>query len=148
MIYTIEKANLISKQLRKFTNGYTHHIVGHYANIDFWMNEVTDALKVIDNHRHRFDDMYNAQKIWIDDHEVVVHEYCPICRGKCEFSDGKPTLPEFRFKSELADAKKNLVDAAYYFLVRCFRVGLLTREDLKNKCDLIGASIDPNDLKK
>jgi hypothetical protein len=35
MIYTIEKANLISEQLRKFTTGYTHHVVGQFSNIEF-----------------------------------------------------------------------------------------------------------------
>lgn len=148
MIYTVEKANLISEQLKKFTTGYAHHVVGHYANIDFWMNEVKDALLTIDDHRNRFDTMYNAQKNWIEEHGTVVHEYCPICKGKCEFSNGKPNLPAFKYTRELAEAKKNLQDAAYFFLVRCFRIGLLTKEILKEKCDSIQTSIDPGDLKK
>lgn len=148
MIYSAEKENLISEQLKKFTSGYTHHVVGHFANIDFWINEAKEALNVINDHKHRFDSMYNAQKKWIEEHQPVVHEYCPMCGGKCEFSDGKPTLPEFKHKRVLADAKKDLADAAYFFLVRCFRIGLLTKEALKEKCDLIETSIDPNDLKK
>lgn len=147
MIYTVEKANLIARQLRKFTSGYAHHVVGQYANIDFWMNEATEALLVIDNHRHRFDKMYNAQKNWIEDHGTAVHEYCPICRGRCEFSDGKPTLPELKFKRQLVESRQELTDAAYFFLVRCFKIGLLQKEELKARCDLIGTSIDPNDLK-
>lgn len=148
MIYSVEKANLIAGQLRKFTSGYAHHVAGQSANIDFWLNEAAEALQVINGHRHRFDKMYNAQKNWIEDHGTAVHEYCPICGGKCEFSNGKPTLPEFKHKRVLAEAKKDLVDAAYFFLVRCFRIGLLTKEALKEKCDLIETSIDPNDLKK
>lgn len=148
MIYTIEKADLITTQLRKFTSGYTHHVVGHFANIDFWINEVIEALKVINEHKSRFDNMYNAQKNWIEEHGTVVYDFCPICNGKCELSDGKPKLPELKFTNKKHDTKKNLIDAMYFFLIRCYRIGLLTNEELKSKCDLIGTGIDPNDLKK
>ncbi len=148
MIYTIEKANLISEQLKKFTTGYTHHVAGHYSNIDFWINEAIEALNTIDNHKKRFDRMYNAQKNWTEEHGTVVHDYCPICGGKCEFSDGKPALPKFKYKTELADARKNLIDSVYYFLIRCFRVELLTYDELNKRCNSIGTSIEPNDLNK
>jgi hypothetical protein len=148
MIYSIEKANLISEQLRKFTTGYTHHVVGHYSNIDFWVNESIEALNAIDNHKKRFDKMYNAQKSWVDEHGTIVHDYCPICSGKCEFSDGKPSLPKFHYQSELKEARKNLVDSAYFFLIRCFKIGLIKYEELEKRCDSIQSSIDPNDLKR
>lgn len=147
MIYTFEKSDLITKQLKKFTTAYTHHVVGQYANIDFWINEIVASLKAIDEHKNRFNKLYTAQKNWIEDHGIVIHEFCPICNGKCEFSTGKPRLPVLQFKSERNDFRKELVDAAYFFLLRCFRIGLLTREELKQKCDTIGTSIDPNDLK-
>ncbi|MCU0443386.1 MAG: hypothetical protein MUE85_00615 [Microscillaceae bacterium] len=148
MIYTIEKANLISEQLRKFTGRYTHYVVGHYANIDFWMNEVIEALRAIDGHKHRFNLMYNAQKEWVEEHGTVVFDYCSICNGKCEFSDGKPILPKLNFKKELIDSRKDLVGTVYFFLVRCYKIGLLTIEELENRCNSIGTSIDPNDLRK
>jgi hypothetical protein len=148
MIYTIEKANLIIEQLRKFTTGYTHHVVGHYANIDFWINESVEALNAIDGHKKRFDNMYNAQKEWVEEHGTAVYDYCPFCNGKCEFSDGKPTLPKLKYKKELIDSRKDLVDTTYFFLIRCYKIGLLAFEELQNKCNLIGTSIDPNDLKK
>lgn len=146
MIYTIEKANLISEQLRKFTTGYTHHVVGQFANIEFWINEVKAALKAIDEHRNRFGNMYDAQKKWTEEHGTVVYDYCRICRGRCEFSDGKPILPTLKFKKEKVDTRKELVNSTYYFLIRCYRIGLLTNEELKCKCDSIGTGIDPNDL--
>jgi hypothetical protein len=148
MIYTIDKANLISKQLKKFTTGYTHHVVGHYSNIDFWFCEVKEALNTIDNHKKRFDNMYDTQKEWTENHGTIVHNFCPICVGKCEFSDGKPILPKFKYKTELTDTRKDLVDSAYYFLIRCFKIELLTYDELKEKLDLIGTSIDPKDLGK
>ncbi|QHI38457.1 hypothetical protein IMCC3317_38500 [Kordia antarctica] len=145
-MYTIEKAYLITEQLRKFTTGYTHHVVGHFANIDFWIHEVIEALKAIDEHKKRFDNIYNTQKYWTEEHGTIVHGYCQICNGRCEFSDGKPTLPKLKYKSEKIDSRRELVDAAYFFLARCYRIGLLTSEDLKKRCDSIGTSIDPNDL--
>jgi len=94
MIYTIEKANLITEQLRKFTVGYTHHVVGQFANIEFWINEVIEAIKTIDEHKNRFNNIYNAQKKWTEEHGTIVYDYCPMCKGRCEFSDGKPILPK------------------------------------------------------
>lgn len=131
MIYTIEKANLIAEQLKKFTTGYAHHVVGQFANIDFWISEVIESLKGIDNHRSRFDAMYNAQKDWTENHEIVVHEYCPICAGRCEFSDGKPSLPKLSYKSEKIETRRYLVDSTYFFLIRCYRIGVLSKNELK-----------------
>jgi len=110
------------------------------------MNEVITAIKTIDEHRSRFGNIYDAQKKWTEEHETVVYDYCPMCQGKCEFGDGKPVLPKLKYKSEKVDSRKELVNSAYYFLTRCHRIGLLTNEELKSKCDLIGTSIDPNDL--
>lgn len=148
MVYTIEKANLISEQLKKFTTGYTHHVVGHYSNIDFWINEAIEALNTLDNHKKRFDKMYNAQKVWIEEHDTVVHDYCPVCNGKCEFDNGRPTLPKLKYKTELAETRKDLVDSIYFFLIRCFRIGLLNYDELNKRCNSVGTDIDPNDLKK
>jgi len=54
MIYTIEKANLIAEQLQRFTTGYAFHVAGHFANIDFWLNEVQEALRAIDENTGRY----------------------------------------------------------------------------------------------
>ena len=148
MIYTIEKANLIAEQLRKFTSGYTHHVVGHFSNIDFWMKEVKGALDVIDDHKNRFDKIFSAQNEWNEEHGTVVHDYCSVCKGKCEFSDGIPRLPKLKCKSEKSEARKTLVDSTYYFLARCYRIGLLSIDEWSEKCESIGTSIDMNDIGK
>ncbi len=147
MIYTIEKANLIADQLKKFTTAYTYHVAGQFANIDFWINEVVQSLNIIDEHRIRFDNISKAQKEWADNHKVVIHYYCPICKGRCEFSDGKPNPPKLRYKSDKSEARRDLLDSAYFFLIRCYRIGLLSKEELKQKCDVIGTGIDLEDLK-
>lgn len=151
MIYTIEKANLISERLRKFTDSYAYMVAGQFANIDFWIDEITNSIKAIDEHNLRFEKMCEAQKKWIEEKNVRVPDYCHICNGICELSEQhykKPELPKQRAKSEKKESKKELVDSAYYFLVRCYKIGLLKEEELKDYCNQIGTSIDPFDLDK
>lgn len=95
--------------------------------------------------------MCDAQKKWIDSHYIRIPDYCSICQGKCELSDGNPPPPKPPKRTSsvaLNTARRALVDAAYYFLTRCYRIGLLNDNQLKQKCDLIGTSIDPTDLEK
>lgn len=150
MIYTIKKADLVSIQLRKFTTAYSHHVVAQYANIDFWLQEVIAAQKTIDDYTYRFNHLRETQKEWVERHNIRVPDYCSICKGKCELSDGEvsPSLPIRTSSKTLDTTRRELVNAAYYFLARCYRIGLLNDNQLKQKCDLIGTSIDPTDLEK
>ena len=150
MIYTTKRAILITKQLRKFTDSYAYMVAGQFANIDFWMNETVSSIRAIDEHNMRFEKMCEAQKKWIEDKNVSVPDYCSICNGICELSEQhykKPELPRNRAKNEKKESRKELIDSAYYFLVRCFKIGLLNQEELKGYCSKIGTSIDPYDLK-
>lgn len=150
MIYTIERANLITRQLKKFTDSYAFMVAGQFANIDFWIAEVVSAKKALDGHKVRFDKMYEAQRDWIEEKRVRVPDYCHICNGICELShDGyvKPALPMNKARAEKKESRKELIDSAYYFLVRCHNIGLITGEEIKGFCDEIGTGIDPYDLK-
>ncbi|UPQ79349.1 hypothetical protein M0M57_00580 [Flavobacterium azooxidireducens] len=94
--------------------------------------------------------MYEAQEKWIEEKNVKISEYCYICNDICELSKEhykKPELPKQRAKNDKNDSRKELVNAAYYFLVRCFKLELLNENLLRGFCDQIGTSIDPNDLK-
>ena len=146
MIYTREKADLIAEQLRKFTGGYAHHIAGIYANIDFWLHEVREATKVIDNYNKRFCKLRDEQQLWVTAHGTEVYHYCPFCGGKCEFSNGTPSPPVRTSSSLLKEARKALIDAAYFFLIRCYHLNLLDNTTLKIHCESIGTSIEPSDL--
>lgn len=148
MIYTIEKATLISEQLRRFTSGYAHHITGQFANIDFWLDEVKASIKTIDDYNDRFNKIREEQKKWVEAHGTVVFDYCPYCGGKCEFANGKPSPPVRISSHELKQTKKELIDAAYFFLVRCCRIGLLDENLLEIKCKEIGTGVEPSDLEK
>ena len=149
MIYTIEKANLISEQLRRFTHSYAHYVAAQFANIDFWLHEVQESLKTIDEYYKRFNNIREAQEKWVASHGTIVFDYCPICGGKCELSDGRIPSPPVRVSSsELKATRKELVDSTYFFLLRCYRMRLLNDTTLETKCEEIGISIDPLDLGK
>ncbi|GLB50253.1 hypothetical protein [Neptunitalea lumnitzerae] len=144
-----QRAKLISEQLRKFTDSYAYMVAGQFANIDFWINEAITSLKALDEHNIRFEKMYNAQKNWIEEKKVKVPDYCYICNGICELShDGyiTPDLP--KQKIDKTEIRKKLINSVYYFLIRCYKVGLLDQEEMKSFCNQIGTDIDPYDLKK
>lgn len=146
MIYSIEKANLISGQLLKFKDCFIHQLAGHTANMDFWINEVKESILALDDYTKRFYSMRDGQAIWIEHHKEPIHDYCPICGGKCEFSNGIPSLPTRVENSLLKETRKDLVNAAYYFLVRCYNSKLIDLAALENYCSEVGTSIDPGDL--
>jgi hypothetical protein len=72
MSYTIEKALLLANQLEKFTTSYAQHLVGQFANLDFWLSEMQEALKAIDGYHHRFQNLRKAQKDWVKNHGVIL----------------------------------------------------------------------------
>ncbi|WP_162127619.1 hypothetical protein [Flavobacterium phycosphaerae] len=146
MIYSIEKANLISEQLRKFKDCFAHQLAGHTANISFWIKEVKEALVVLDEYNKRFYAMRDEQVVWIENHGEAIHDYCPTCGGKCEFSNGIPSLPIRVESSLLKETRKNLVNAAYYFLIRGYNSKLMDLKTLEHFCAEVGTSIDPKDL--
>lgn len=148
MAYSIDQANAVASQLEKFTTSYAHHLVGQFANLDFWLDEVIHAVKVLDDYPKRFVRMRDAQLAWVKAHGTVVSGYCAICRGKCEFDPQTP-LPPTRLPSQETDAaRRRLKDAAYKFLLRCHRAGLVDEGGLRAACDRVGTSVDLDDLKR
>lgn len=151
MIYTVARAQLITEQLRRFTTSENHHVSSHVANLGFWLDEAAGALDAIDQHRTRLEAMRSAQQAWVERHEteVPVYGFCGICGGKCEFDDGsmtRPRLPRDTAGAEKKEARRELVDAVYYFLARCCRLGLVSRTEMRQHCERFGTSIDPADL--
>jgi len=150
MIYTIHKAQLIGEQLRKFSDADSWIVVGQFVNLEFWLEEVQSAMKALDEHNLRFDKIYDSQKKYIESHSIQIPDHCPICLGICELGSGsrKPNLPKksSETKTDKKESRKKLLDAVYYFLLRCYKLKLLTEDELRKKCDLVGTSIDLDDL--
>ena len=150
MIYTVQRVKLIAKQLRKFSDADSWIVVGQFVNIEFWLDEVESALSALDHHNLRFDKMYDSQKKWIESHSITIPDNCPICQGLCELGSGsrKPHLPKRspEIKSDKKESRIELLNSTYYFLLRCYKLKLVSKEELKLKCNEIGTSVDLNDL--
>jgi hypothetical protein len=147
-MYMMEQADRIALQLERFTTGYDHHVVGQYANLDFWLGEVVHALEVLEAYPRRFAAMSDAQAAWIEEHQTTVGEYCPHCGGACRYTDQRqrPTPPARVASAERLEAQRRLRNATYFFLLRCYRLGLMDRARLEERCEQVNTSLDPTDI--
>jgi len=145
LIYTIEKAALLTRQLERFTTGYAHHAAGQYANIEFWITEIEQSLQMLDEYNDRFFAMRDAQQAWVDSHGTIRH--CPICRGPCDLASGAPEAPVRTASGVLQEARRALSDAGYKLLLRYYRLDLIKEDQLKSICVRIDSGFDPSDLK-
>jgi hypothetical protein len=145
--YSIDQATLVASQLERFATSSTHHLVGQFANLDFWLDETVRALHVLDDYPTRFGRMRDAQVSWAQAHGTVVSDFCPLCGGACEFGPETPLPPRRLPSQETEAARRRLKDAAYRLLLRCHRGGLLDEAALRVGCDRVGTSVDLADLK-
>lgn len=94
--------------------------------------------------------MVDARKKWIDTNNILIPNNCPICHGICEFGHEfkTPKLPKKsgEINKQKKQSKSELLDSAYFFLLRCFELGIISEEELKIRCREIGTSVDLNDL--
>ena len=148
MAYTIEHANQVASQLERFTTAFAHQVVGQFANLAFWLDEVEHAVAVIDAYPSRFAAMELAQHEWVAKHDTVVGSFCRHCGGKCELAPGMspPNAPRRIDARQMAEAKRRVKDATYRFLLRGYRTKLLDRSALIAACERIGTSVDFADL--
>jgi hypothetical protein len=144
--YSIDQSNAVAVQLEKFTTSFAHHLVGHVANLEFWLDEVVHSIGVLDDYGKRFVRMRDAQIEWVRAHGTRIDGYCQICRGKCEFGPFTPSPPRRVASQEIEAARRRLKDAAYQFLLRCFRAGHLDQAALSSCCARVGTSLEPIDL--
>jgi len=89
---------------------------------------------------------YVTQNNWIAKHDTKVFDFCHHCQGKCELSHGIPAATIRTSKRMLKEAKVKLIDSAYFFLIRSFRLNLLDKKELKQYCSKIGTSIEFSDI--
>jgi len=57
MIYPIQRANLITVRLKRFTKSDAFRVARQFVNLDFWIEEVVRSIDIIDEHNARFDKM-------------------------------------------------------------------------------------------
>jgi hypothetical protein len=146
--YSIARAELIAGQIGRFATQHLHQLAGHHANLAFWLSEAAAAVRTIDEYQHRFRQLRDAQISWVRDHDTKLTRYCPICRGGCEFGPQTPDRPH-RIPSEDLEAARNAVRVAVrQFVVRLHHAGFLSETEVRLAADLVGASIEQEDLEQ
>ncbi len=146
IIYTIERANLLANQFRRFKHHHAYQLAGIFSNVDFWLHEVEESYKAIDEYNHRFTKLREAQEAWVNQFDVKEYRFCQICGGRCECDDGTPRPPRRTSSHDLQGARVSLREEAREFLLRCYRTGLMDEGDLRKMCDRIGTGLEPSEL--
>jgi hypothetical protein len=143
MAYSSDITKTLTVQITKFVALNRHQLAGHVANLDFWVAEVRHCLDVIDGYKLRFDQMKAAQMTHISEHGTVefsLHDPC--------FTQGRASPPTRVPSAELGEAKRNLCDATYRFMVRCFNDGLIEQDLLRQTCSSLDLGIEASDLRR
>lgn len=142
MAYSSDITKTLTVQITKFVTLNRHQLTGHVANLDFWVAEVRHCLDVIDGYDRRFEQMKTGQTKHISEH------------GTVEFSLDDPrhtqrmSPPPRRVSgAELGEARRNLCDATYRFLIRCFSEGLIQEDLLRRTCGSLDIGVEARELR-
>ncbi|HLN26351.1 MAG TPA: hypothetical protein VK395_01250 [Gemmataceae bacterium] len=131
-----------TRQLAKFATFNPHQFAGQVANLGFWLAEVRHRLAVIDGYAERFERLKAAQKKHVSQHNTIEFSlFDPCC------TQGRPSPPRRAPQTELKEARHNLREATYRFLVRAFRENMIEEAALWQTCDELGISVNKSDLK-
>lgn len=65
MSYSIKRASLITDQLERLATQNAHQLAGQFSNLDFWIAEGVDAIRVINEYPQRFRRLREAQVAWV-----------------------------------------------------------------------------------
>src|SRR5690349_1305259 len=144
--YSIARAELIAKQIGRFATQHLHQLAGHHANLAFWLSEAASALDALDGYQQRFKHLRDAQLSWVRDHDTKVNLFCPVCQGPCEFGPQTPDRPHRVPSEQLDTARAAVRGAVRQFVVRLHHAGFLSEQEVRHAADLVGVSIEQEDL--
>lgn len=148
MSYSTTRANILSDVLERIATLNIHQLVGHRDNLEFWLNEINQAIAGIDGYSARFARMKKAQMAWVSAHKVTVSVFCELCGGGCEFGPEAPSPPTRVPSADLDDARKGLREAGRRLLRRLYRAHMLTRAELLESAERIGTGFEPNEVQR
>jgi hypothetical protein len=148
MSYSTEISQTLTNTLNRFVTLNPHQLSGHAGNLDFWLDEIKHCIKINEEYRKRFEAMKTAQIRYVSakgtlEFSKVCNGYCPIC---AEGKSAKPprSVPD----TEIKETLRALRDAAYTFLIHCYKTGFIEEVKLREAMDYIGVSIDIRDLNR
>jgi len=131
----------LTDQLTRFASLNPHQLVGHLTNLDFWLGEVRHAFGVLDGYHPRFERLKRAQTDYTTKHGT--QQFVP---GDFHQTAETAARPHRATDVELKEARRGLANAAYRFLIRCHRAGLLPQKQLRSSCERLGIGVDLRDV--
>jgi hypothetical protein len=137
MSFSTELARLVSGQLSRLATLNRHQLAGQAANLDFWVGQARHALEALDGYGARFVRMHAAQEQHVSAHgttEYALGVDCPTAR--------RAAPPRRVPDRELREARQALVEAAYRFLARCRKEGLVSLAQLAAARETLGVGSD------
>lgn len=148
MSYSIKRAALIADQLQRLATQNAHQLAGQRSNLDFWIAEATDAIRVVDEYPRRFRLLHDAQIAWVNAHGTKVSGYCPICGGACEFDPRTPEPPHRISAEELSAARMAVQTAGRRYALRLYRAQLLDEHAVRRVCHQLDIGVEREDLQR
>ena len=132
----------MTAQFFRFATLNPHQLAGHVANLDFWADEITHCLRVIDQYNSRFDCLAAAQGSYVSAHNTI--EFSSVDPCCTERPAARPKrIPD----RERQNTRRELCDVFYRFIVRCCNAGLIDEAAVFAQCKRHDISVDPHDLK-
>ena len=148
MSYSIARASLIAEQLERLATQNAHQLAGQLANLDFWVTEAADAIRVLHEYPDRFKRLRDAQVAWVRAHETKVVGFCPICGGACEFGPTTPAPPQRIPAEQLAEARSAVQRAGRAYLLRLYRARHLEQSAVRQACDRLDIGVELEDFQR
>ena len=142
MAYSSDIAKILTDQITKFVTVNRHQLVGHLANLDFWADEVRHCLQVIDGYSRRFERLKTAQMKFAADHGTVEFRLDDPRHTRISVAPPRRVPGQ-----ELVEVRRQLRDAFYRFLIRCFHEGLLDEGASRRTCETVGVGVEASDLR-
>jgi hypothetical protein len=140
MAYSSEIAKILADQLARIASENRHQIAGHFANIDFWVDEARHCLALIDGYRSRFERLKSAQMKYVSDRHTTPW---PAPDDRPESVAAPRPVPN----TELKEVRRELCNASYRFLLRFYKEKLLDQATLRRRCDELSIGVDIADLR-
>ena len=146
--YSIDRAHHLAEQLERLATQNVHQLAGQAAILAFWVNEIEQTLESLDDYPARFEKILDAQKDFVEQHEITGWSFCPHCEGRCEFADGSepPDDPVRISHREFANAREAVLTGTRHFLIRLLKNYLVSEEILLKLSEKIGSDFSQGSL--
>ncbi|MEM8556809.1 MAG: hypothetical protein AAGG50_03100 [Bacteroidota bacterium] len=149
MSYSIERAELVSDQIRRLATQNPFQLAGQYRNLDFWLDEAASALTTLTTYPQRFTRLRDGTKTWIAEHGSLVVDYCSICQGPCELEKARSApLPKRTSSRERNDAEKGIREAVRLIALRLYRSHFIDEGQLREIGGRFEFDFEPKELRR